>query len=124
MVVESTFSHLSKLDLVDNVKALGYAVHVLPISAEKVEYLIARVAERVRKDGHPVPEDRIRRRFVRNQALIRQAVLRANRGRVLDSSLRNAPPRIHVAFANGSGSLLATPLPRWIEVLYGRDLQG
>lgn len=122
LVVESTFSHPSKLELIEAARSLGYALHVIHISVDDVDFLIKRVEERVRKGGHPVPEDRIRRRFIRNQALIRQAVLRAHRGWVFDSSIRNAPPRIVLGFANGSGTILATTLPHWIELLYGADV--
>jgi predicted ABC-type ATPase len=122
LVVESTFSHPSKLELVKGARAAGYEVAVAHLSVDDVAILIARVAGRVRQGGHPVPEERIRRRFVRNQALIREVILLAHHGWVFDSSLRNAPPRLCAEFSNGTGAAKIEPLPAWVEALYGQDL--
>jgi predicted ABC-type ATPase len=122
LVVESTFSHPSKLDLIANARAANYAVHVLHLSVDDVGILIARVSNRVRKGGHPVPEERIRRRFVRNQPIIREAVRQSHKGWIFDSSVRNAPPRICATFTNGTGTAELDPLPAWVDALYGADL--
>ena len=122
LVVESTFSHLSKLDLITQARASRYAVNVLHISVDEVNFLIARVRHRVRNGGHPVPEDRIRGRFLRNQAIIRAALLQAHKGWVFDSSVRNTHPKLCLTFTNGIGTAEVDPLPSWIAVLYGTDL--
>ena len=122
MAVESTFSHPSKLGLVTTARAAGYSVFVIHLSVDDVSHLIARVAGRVRKGGHPVPEERIRRRFIRNQDLIRQAVLLAHKGWVFDTGIRNAPPKLCATFTNGAGTVEVAPLPAWIAALYGPHL--
>lgn len=56
---------------------------------------------RTAEGGHDVPEDKIRSRYDRGQPLIRQAVLRADRGMVFDNSRLNTPPRLMLMFAAG-----------------------
>lgn len=119
LVVESTFSHPSKLNLVTTARAAGYSVFVIHLSVDDVSHLIARVAGQVRKGGHPVPEARIRRRFIRNQDLIRQAVLMAHKGWVFDTGIFNAPPKLCTTFTNGAGTVEVAPLPAWIAAFYG-----
>jgi len=124
LVVETTFSHPSKLDLVRRARALGYRVVVYHLSVRDPELSVARVAFRTRHGGHPVPEDRIRARYARNGALIRQAVLEADHGYVFDTSLRGRPPVLLATFRTGRGRRAAAEAPAWFEALYGPDLGG
>ena len=73
-VAESVFSHPSKLELIKEAKEIGYHVMVLHVCVEAPDLSVARVAERVKEGGHDVFE-KIRERFERNGALIRQAVI-------------------------------------------------
>ena len=79
-VSESTFSHPSKLDLIHLAKQADFRIVLYHISVKTPELAIARVASRVSQGGHNVPEEKIRARFTRNQALIKQAVLLADVG--------------------------------------------
>jgi len=76
----------------------------------------------VLRGGHPAPEDRIRARYERNQPLIRQAVLMADRAIVLDSSEMGAAPTPLIGFAAGKVTEVADDLPDWAIDLYGGDL--
>ena len=44
-----------------------YQIHIIFIFAESPEILIERIAERVKKGGHFVPDEDVRRRFVRGK---------------------------------------------------------
>ena len=62
---------------------------------------VARVQSRTEEGGHDVPEQKIRTRYERSQPLIRQAVLRVDRGMIFDNSKLNEPPRLVLLFAAG-----------------------
>lgn len=48
--------------------------------------------------GHPVPENKIRGRCIRNSAIIRKAVLIAALGLIFDSSVNGRAPRLVLRF--------------------------
>jgi predicted ABC-type ATPase len=66
--LETTLSGLTYLGLVARARAAGYRVRLLFFSVPSVEVSIARVAKRVARGGHDVPEADIRRRFIRAHA--------------------------------------------------------
>lgn len=122
LVVETTFSHPSKLALVEQAKSLGYRVAVYHLNVRDADIAVERVEGRVSQGGHPAPEDRIRARYERNQPLIREAVLKADQAFVFDNSrLRQTPHRL-ISFVGGRVSSVNPPLPAWAEALYGGDL--
>lgn len=122
LVVETTFSHPSKLDLLRDAKAAGYDLVVFHLNLDTPDLAVERVAGRVKRGGHPAPEDRIRARYERNQPLIRQAVLMADRALVLDSSEMGAAPTPLIGFSTGKAVEVADDLPDWAIALYGGDL--
>ena len=63
--IETTLATRSYVQLVKRAQALGYKVHLLFFYLETPEQAIQRVAQRVSEGGHGIPEDVIRRRFMR-----------------------------------------------------------
>lgn len=123
LVAESTFSHRSKLDLLRRAKAAGFRVVVYHVSVDGADLAVERVRARVKEGGHPVPETKVRERYARNQALIRQAVREADQAFIFDNS---ALERSHVrvlTFKNGQVMDRVHELPRWAVAIYGQDLQ-
>lgn len=62
---ETTLSGRGYLALFRRLKAADYRIHVVFLWLPSVELAIQRVKDRVRRGGHSVPEDDIRRRFDR-----------------------------------------------------------
>lgn len=122
LVVETTFSHPSKLNLLRDAKAAGYTIVVYHLNLDSSDLAVERVAGRVLRGGHPAPEDRIRARYERNQPLIREAVLMADEAVVLDSSELGEAPRPLLGFTAGKAVDIASDLPDWAISLYGGDL--
>jgi predicted ABC-type ATPase len=60
---ESTLSGLSYIDLIRKAKLSGYYVVLFFVYLESEEIAIERVASRVKKGGHNIPVDVIRRRY-------------------------------------------------------------
>lgn len=119
---ETVFSHPSKLKIVESARMRGYVVIVMHVGVDSPDLSVARVRGRVREGGHDVPEDKIRARFDRGAALIRKAVLLADRGMVFDNSRLNEPPRQVLVFSNGRLTQAAPNLPQWVLSTYADDL--
>lgn len=62
---ETTLASRTFAPWLERLHAAGYRSHLAFLSLPTAELAVARVAERVRRGGHHVPEDVIRRRFVR-----------------------------------------------------------
>lgn len=122
LVTESTFSHSSKLDLVRGAKSVGYRVVIYHVNVNDPDLAVLRVATRVEEGGHAVPEAKIRERYLRNQTLIREAVLIADRAYVFDNSMLDSPHRHIISFTGGRVSISVSPLPIWATTLYATEL--
>ena len=120
-VTETVFSHPSKLEFLHEARARGFRIVVFHLHVASADLVVARVAERVKEGGHPVPEDKIRERYLRNQAIIRSAILMSDRGRVYDSSRLNQAPRLLCSARDGRLERLADALPDWFVSLYGKS---
>jgi predicted ABC-type ATPase len=68
LIVETTLSGLTFRHNITKAQQLGFDVSIAYLFMDSTDGCIARVAERVRKGGHDVPEADIRRRFVRSVA--------------------------------------------------------
>lgn len=121
-VSESTFSHPSKNQLIEEALHADFRVVLYHINVRTPELSVARVASRVKEGGHNVPEEKIRARYERNQALIKKAVLKADVGFVYDNSSLNQTPEPSLIFRNGRVVFVADDVPDWVEVLYGEFL--
>lgn len=122
LVTETTFSHPSKLDLIAQARALGYRIVVYHVNVATADFAVARVTARETHGGHPVPEANVRGRYERNQPLIRQAVLQADRAFVFDNSALGNPPKRLISFVNGQAKAVASLLPDWAARLYASDI--
>lgn len=122
-VSESTFSHESKLALIDDARAAGFRVVLYHVNVRSPEISVDRVAQRTRAGGHDVPEDKIRERYARNQALIRQAALRADYAHVYDNSVRGKAPVRSILFKDGQAVEVSDRVPAWARELYATELE-
>lgn len=119
LVVETVFSHPSKLDLIHDARARGFRIIAFHLNVGSADIAVARVKARKAEGGHDVPEEKIRQRYDRNQALIRQAALTADRAQIFDASALNERPRVLIELSNGRVLARASELPSWCEKLYG-----
>jgi predicted ABC-type ATPase len=99
-ITETVFSHHSKVALVTQAVAFGYLVnlHVILIPADLA---VQRVAERVRRGGHDVPEEKIQSRYARLLKLVVDARALADRTTFYDNSLAKAPFRVIATYERG-----------------------
>jgi len=112
---ETVFSHVSKLDLIEEARRRGYRIFLFHVGVGSADLSVARVAERVKEGGHPVPEAKIRARYDRNGPLIREAVY--------DNSALNQPPERVLSMKDGRVSYVAPMLPDWVRKTYEKDIE-
>lgn len=110
-ITETVFSHPSKVSLVRQGVALGYLVH-LHVVLVPVDLCVHRVAERVRRGGHDVPEVKTRQRYDRLWPLISMARETADRADFYDNSRATSPFRLVAAYQRGR-SVGDTSWPAW-----------
>jgi predicted ABC-type ATPase len=122
-VSESTFSHESKLALIDDAKAAGYRGVMYHVSVRTADLSVARVAQRKLEGGHDVPEHKVRERFARNQELIKRAVLLADHAFVYDNSVLNRAPDLGLTFKYGKVIQVSERVPAWMRNLYAKELE-
>lgn len=110
-ITETVFSHQSKVQLVSDAVNAGYLVH-LQVIMVPVELTVQRVAERVRRGGHAVPERKIRDRYDRLWGYVEPAIQIADVAEIFDNSSARAPFRLCAAFERGE--LVGQPSwPKW-----------
>ncbi|MGF1543175.1 MAG: zeta toxin family protein [Parvularculaceae bacterium] len=120
-VTESVFSHPSKLEMLREAKARGFRIVVFHLHVSSADLAVARVEERVKEGGHPVPVRKIRERFDRNQELIRAGVAMGDQAMVYDASGLNRPPKLLMRTRSGKAEITAIDLPNWFRDLYLRQ---
>ena len=110
-ITETVFSHPSKVELVSTAQRAGYLV-TLHVVLLPVEVTLARVAHRVARGGHEVPEQKVRERFLRLWPLVAQARALADRTRVYDNSTASTPFRLVAEYEHGE-LIGRASYPRW-----------
>jgi predicted ABC-type ATPase len=100
-ISETVFSHVSKIDLVRRASAAGYQV-TLHVILVPVEVSVRRVAFRVARGGHDVPEAKIRSRYERLWGLVADAIGYVDAVSVYDNSQAARPFRRVVRFEHGT----------------------
>ncbi len=123
-VTETVFSHPSKPEMLGAARKAGFRIVIFHLHLGSADLAVARVAARVDEGGHPVPENKIRERYARNQQLIHDAVLMADKGAVYDASRLNQAPRLLAKTSLGQADWVTQDLPEWFERLYAELSDG
>ena len=107
-MTETVFSHESKVDLVRWAVDLGYLV-TLHVVLVPVELSLARVADRVARGGHAVPEEKVRARHARLWPLVARAATQSDRAMFYDNTRATSPFRQVAELDHGA----PVGLPDW-----------
>ena len=92
---ETTLSGRSYLNLIRELKRVGYQVHFFFLWLPTVELALSRIKDRVSLGGHDVPEADVRRRFGRSLKNFMMHYRLADSWLLFDGSLR---PPLLIAF--------------------------
>ncbi len=84
--IETVMSHYSKIELLHQAKALGYKTYLYFVFTENLALNLRRIAERVKKGGHDVSEEKVISRFERSIGLLPEAVAIADSVYIIENS--------------------------------------
>ena len=65
--IESTLSGSAYIKLIGRAKQLGYETSIIYTFVDSPDVCIARIAARVKRGGHYIPDDDVRRRYTRSK---------------------------------------------------------
>jgi len=120
---ETVMSHESKLDFLKLAKEKGYRTYLYFIATKDPEINIARVASRVKKGGHNVPQDKIVSRYHRAINLLPGALSIVDRGFVFDNSGDKEEWLIETSKTGEEGFtrlvFKSSHLPKWVRAMKG-----
>ncbi len=109
--VETTLAG-SRVNLAEQARQHDFKVHLLYVGIDTPELSILRVRERVRRGGHFVPDDDVRRRYTRSMENAAQLTLSADIARLYDNS--DYAHRLVLITKSGHITFRADPLPPWL----------
>jgi predicted ABC-type ATPase len=118
-VFETVFSDPAgeKLAFLEQAARRGYEVVLCFIGLKSWRQSLERVAMRVSQGGHDVPDDKLKNRFPRTLANLRQALHRLPHVLVYDNSDLRTPYRLVAVFEHGKAEMRTRPLPAWLRPL-------
>jgi predicted ABC-type ATPase len=113
--METVFSDPAgaKLGFLRAAQAAGYTLFLVFIGIDSAELAIGRVIQRVEDGGHDVPDEKIRSRFPRTLANLREAVRFVDYAYLLDNSVYNEPYRHVATFEGGTLTRCGKITPLW-----------
>ncbi len=100
---------------VKRAKALGYSIEIYYIGLDSSELAVERVRQRVKKGGHGIPEEDIRKRYDESLNALKELIPLCDFVRIYDNTVA-----FHmVAFINNGECLYkADPLPDWCKRIF------
>ncbi len=111
---ETTLSGKHVADTILKAKANGYTVNMIYISLNSAEESISRVADRVIKGGHYIPDDIIRRRFNTRLDALHRVLLLCDYAAFYDNT---DDYKLIAEYSNKDIKLLVDDYPSWIAGL-------
>ncbi|MBG9388957.1 AAA family ATPase [Caenimonas aquaedulcis] len=119
-VMETAFSHPSRVALIAQARALGFDVVLYALALDEPRHLLHRVNQRMREGGHAVPTHKVLERYVRCMDNFRQAVFFADMAFLIDAGDAHAGgPRLIATVSSGQVQMHAPLRPRWVDRALG-----
>jgi predicted ABC-type ATPase len=113
-IVETTLSGKTYLNLMNEVKRLGWLVRLVYIGTDHTNINIQRVSSRVELGGHDVPLIDILRRYERSLENLHKAIMIADQVVLYDNST-SAGHQMIATIANGQLVIHCQELPAWVS---------
>ena len=114
--LETVMSHRSKVDLLEQAQGFGYRTYLYFIATEDPKINISRVKARVKRGGHPVPEEKIEKRYYASLNLLIEAIFRTNRAYIFDNSGERKERTWLAEITDGRELVMKTDqMPAWFK---------
>ena len=104
-----------KLAFFHRAQAAGYLVAMIFVGLASAALSARRVAQRVERGGHDVPKDRLRERYPRVMANLREALQSLDLVVVLDNSDVEEVYREIAVYERGKATWRAREMPKWFS---------
>jgi len=115
--IETTLASKRTLEVMSEAKARGFLVNLIYVCLDTPERNIRRVQERVSSGGHDVPDQDIRRRYLRSLGNLPEAIQIADRAILYDNS--EDERRRMLEAHQGSIVWIAANHPQWVDAIRG-----
>lgn len=106
---ETTLSGRSHARWLQELQASGYRTHLIFLSLPSADLAVARVADRLRRGGHEVPEAIVRRRFVAGLRNLFSVYMHAVDAWTIYDNADVVSPRLVASRAFGAATVIADP---------------
>jgi predicted ABC-type ATPase len=106
---ETTLSGRSHARWLRELQGAGYRTHLIFLSLPSADLAVARVADRVRRGGHHVPDAVIRRRFVAGLRILFSVYMHAVDAWTIYDNADVVSPRLVASQAVGASTVVADP---------------
>lgn len=116
--IETTLTGRGEIQLMQQAREQGYKVNLVYVGIADAMQSNTRVAFRVSRGGHDVPESDIMRRFDRSMNNLPEAIQAADRSFVLDNSERRE--RLLFSIENDRLRFVSKDLPAWSKAALGK----
>ncbi len=117
-VAETVFSHPSKLELINQARAADYVIWMTFVCVSSPELSVARVGQRIREGGHPVPPEKIRSRYENLRANVLVSVELVDRLTMVDNSEKGRALRDALLIERGQIIWRNKARPAWIYEMF------
>lgn len=87
---ETVMSSYDKVQFLEYARQNGYRTYLYFVSTENADINVNRVSQRVREQGHSVPEQKIRERYSRSMDYLMDAIKQVDRAYIFDNSQEEA----------------------------------
>jgi predicted ABC-type ATPase len=113
---ETVFSDHSKIDFIKFLKNSGYKIYLYVVATINPEINISRVKNRVKNNGHSVPEDKIVTRYHKSLVNMSKVIPWSDRCFIIDNS-QNFEPVLVAEITSGKKVTLVHPSyqPTWVQ---------
>jgi predicted ABC-type ATPase len=119
-VLETAFSHASRVALIEQARELGYEVVLYALGIDEPRKLLPRVALTAHEGIEPVPEHKVLARYTRILDNYRRAVRMADLCFLFDvADVARGGPRLVASVASGQMRLHTMLRPRWVQLVLG-----
>jgi predicted ABC-type ATPase len=118
-IFETVFSDPvgAKLDFLKVAEAKGYTALLIFVGIDNPQSSAERVAIRVSKGGHDVPQEKIQQRYARTMRNLQRALIEIGNVRVYDNSDLDKPYRLVALRDAGRDVIVRPPAPKWLKPL-------
>jgi predicted ABC-type ATPase len=119
-VIETGFSHASRVALIGQARTLGFEVVLYAMGLDEPRKLLQRVNQRVREGGPAVPSHKLLARYARTLDNMRHAAFIVDLALLIDGcDADEGGPRLVATVMARQMQLHTVQRPRWVEKVLG-----